>query len=143
VFFGEGGKHLPVGPVVDAAIDVLAERAEPERHLEIVDSFAAQIELIRRLIGHRPQKGWRDQRRKCSEILAPDCAGECRTHLLERSVRLVQFFKDDLDLGIGDLLRLRAAGRRREKNCRDKKTTPKVACRHVHGNRLFVVKSRS
>jgi hypothetical protein len=67
------------------------------------------------------------------KILALDCVEECRIHFVEGGVRLVTVFEDDLHLGISDLLKLGAPGRRLEKDCREKKATRKIARRHPSG----------
>ena len=109
---GEGGEDVPVGTVVDATVDALAERAEPERHLEIVNGVAAEIEFVGRVVAYGPQEGRRDQRGKRPNVLALDCVEERPIHFVEGGVRLVRIYEDDLHLGIGDLLRLGATGRR-------------------------------
>src|SRR5271166_3768458 len=56
----EGCERLPIGTVVNAAVDVLSERAKTERHLEIVDGAPAKIELLGLVVVHGPKEGGRD-----------------------------------------------------------------------------------
>jgi hypothetical protein len=132
---GLEGEDLPVGTVVDAAIDAVAERAEPERHLEIVNGVAAEIEFVGRVVAYGPQEARRDQRGKRPNVLALDCVEECPIHFVKGGVRLVRILEDDLHLGIRDLMRLGATGRRCEKDCRDENNAQQIAGCHVHGYR--------
>jgi hypothetical protein len=100
-----------------------------------------EIEFVGRVVAYGPQEGRRDQRGKRPNVLALDCVEERPIHFVEGGVRLVRIFEDDLHLGIRDLLQLGDAGRRWKQDRRGKKTAQQIACRHVHGYRLFVRKS--
>src|SRR5262249_23885327 len=104
-----GGKHaerLPERSVVDATVGIVADIAEAEYDLEIVERVTAHIELVAERALRRPHESRTDQGKQRRAVLLGDRLAQRLAQALEGGVRFVGFGYLDLDLGIGDLFHL-------------------------------------
>jgi hypothetical protein len=134
---GEYLENIPKGTILDAAVIVLPERPKAEHDLEVVDRTTPEIQPVRGVTVHCPQKHRPHEIGQRHRVFFGDCFGKCSAHFLKSHVRLIRLIDRHLDLRVRHLIDLRK--RREAHRCGEKhacrreralaRTTPQLAVR--------------